>query len=50
MFAASAAVAVAGFLFASGARAEELKHYDSNNKQFWTTRRMIGSWVMKPRN
>jgi hypothetical protein len=36
MLAASAAVAVAGFLFASGARAEELKHYDSNNKQFWT--------------
>ena len=33
---AAAAVAVAGFLFASGAKTEELKHYDSNNKQFWT--------------
>ena len=36
MFAASAAVAVVASLFASGARAEELKHYDSTNKQFWT--------------
>ena len=36
VFAASAAVAVAAFLFASGARTEELKQYDSNNKQFWT--------------
>jgi glucose/arabinose dehydrogenase len=34
--AATAVVAVAGFLLASGARTEELKHYDSNNKQFWT--------------
>ncbi|MBV1699049.1 MAG: PQQ-dependent sugar dehydrogenase [Hyphomicrobiales bacterium] len=34
--AATAAVAVAGFLFTSGAKTEELKHYDSNNKQFWT--------------
>ena len=33
--AAMAAVAVSGFLFASGARAEELKHYDSNTKDFW---------------
>src|SRR5271163_3806143 len=33
--AATAAVAVAGFLFASGARAEELKHYDSSTKDFW---------------
>ena len=33
--AATAAVAVAGFLFASGARTEELKHYDSNTKDFW---------------
>ncbi len=35
MVAATAAVAVAGFLFASGAGSEELKHYDSNNKNFW---------------
>lgn len=34
--AATAAVAVAGFLFASSASTEELKHYDSNNKEFWT--------------
>ena len=33
---ATAAVAVAGFLFASGASGEDLKHYDSNNKNFWT--------------
>jgi glucose/arabinose dehydrogenase len=33
--AATAAVAVAGLLLASGARTEELKHYDSNNKSFW---------------
>ena len=32
---AMAAVAVSGFLFTSGARAEELKHYDSNTKDFW---------------
>jgi glucose/arabinose dehydrogenase len=31
----TAAVAVAGLLFASGARTEELKHYESNNKNFW---------------
>jgi glucose/arabinose dehydrogenase len=35
LFAATAAVAAAGLLFASGARTEELKHYDSNNKNFW---------------
>ena len=34
--AATAVFAVAGFLFTSGARTEELKHYDSNNKDFWT--------------
>ena len=33
--AATAAVAVAGLLFASGARTEDLKPYDSNNKKFW---------------
>jgi glucose/arabinose dehydrogenase len=33
--ATTAAVALAGFLFASGARTQELKHYDSNNKNFW---------------
>jgi glucose/arabinose dehydrogenase len=33
--AATAAAAVAGFLFASGAGAEELKHYDSSKKDFW---------------
>jgi glucose/arabinose dehydrogenase len=33
--AATAAVAVAGFMFASGASTEELKSYDSNNKNFW---------------
>src|ERR1700761_2243398 len=33
--AAAAAVALAGLLFASGARTQELKHYDSNNKNFW---------------
>jgi len=33
--AATAAVAVAGFLFASGASSEELKHYDSSKKDFW---------------
>jgi hypothetical protein len=32
----TAVVAVAGFLFTSGARTEDLKHYDSNSKQFWT--------------
>jgi len=34
--AATAAIAVAGFLLTSGSRADELKHYDPNNKQFWT--------------
>ncbi|HEY1746944.1 MAG TPA: PQQ-dependent sugar dehydrogenase [Xanthobacteraceae bacterium] len=33
--AGTAAVAVAGLLFASGARTEDLKHYESNNKNFW---------------
>ena len=33
--AATAIVAVAGLLFASGARTEELKHYDSSKKDFW---------------
>jgi glucose/arabinose dehydrogenase len=33
--AGSAAVAVAGLLFASSARTEDLKHYESNNKNFW---------------
>jgi glucose/arabinose dehydrogenase len=33
--AATAAVAVAGLLFASGARTEELKHYNSMSKDFW---------------
>jgi len=32
--AATAMVAVAGLLFASGARTEELKHYDSSKKRF----------------
>ena len=35
MVAATAAVAVAGFLFASGAGSEELKYYDSSKKDFW---------------
>ncbi len=35
MVAATAAIAFAGLLFASGAKTEELKHYDSNNKNFW---------------
>ena len=35
MVAATAAVAVAGLLFASAARTEELKHYDSSKKNFW---------------
>jgi glucose/arabinose dehydrogenase len=35
LFAAAAAVVVAGFVFAPGARGEELKHYDSNTKNFW---------------
>ena len=34
--AGTAAVAVAGLLFASGARTEELKSYDSSKKEFWT--------------
>ena len=33
--AATAMVAVAGLLFASGARTEELKHYNSSKKDFW---------------
>jgi hypothetical protein len=33
--AAVAAVAVAGLLFASGAKTEELKSYDSTTKNFW---------------
>jgi glucose/arabinose dehydrogenase len=33
--AATAAVAVAGLLYASGARTEELKHYNSMSKDFW---------------
>ena len=36
LVAVTALVAVAGFLFTSGARTEDLKHYNSNNKQFWT--------------
>jgi glucose/arabinose dehydrogenase len=36
LVAGTAAVAVAGLLFASAARTEDLKHYESNNKQFWT--------------
>jgi glucose/arabinose dehydrogenase len=35
MVAATVAAAVAGFLFASGANSDELKHYDSNTKNFW---------------
>ena len=35
LVAATAAVAVAGLLFASGASTEELKHYDSSKKDFW---------------
>jgi len=35
LVAATAAVAVAGLLFASGASSEELKHYDSSKKDFW---------------
>ena len=37
-------VAVAGFLFTSSARTEDLKHYDLNNKQFWT--RPADYWFM----
>jgi len=33
--AATAAVAVAGLLYTSGARTEELKHYNSMSKDFW---------------
>jgi glucose/arabinose dehydrogenase len=33
--AATAAVVVAGSLFVSGARTEDLKHYDSSTKNFW---------------
>ena len=36
VIAGTAAVAVAGLLFASGARTEELKSYDSSKKEFWT--------------
>jgi hypothetical protein len=39
----TAVVAVAGFLFTSGARTEDLKHYDSNNRQFWTRPRGLRS-------
>ncbi len=42
--AATAAVAVAGFLFTSGAKTEELKHYDSSKKDFWT--HPPGDWFM----
>jgi glucose/arabinose dehydrogenase len=35
LVAATAAVAVAGLLFTSGAKTEELKHYDSSTKNFW---------------
>jgi glucose/arabinose dehydrogenase len=35
VIAATAAVALAGLLCASGAKTQELKHYDSNNKNFW---------------
>jgi glucose/arabinose dehydrogenase len=31
----TAALAVAGFVSTSGARAEDLKHYESNTKDFW---------------
>jgi glucose/arabinose dehydrogenase len=34
--AGAAAFAFAGFLYTSAASTEELKHYESNNKQFWT--------------
>jgi hypothetical protein len=33
--AAAATLIVAGGLAAAGARAEQLKHYESNNKEFW---------------
>ena len=36
VIAGTAAVAVAGLLFASGARTEELKSYNSSKKEFWT--------------
>jgi glucose/arabinose dehydrogenase len=42
--AATVAVTLAGFLFASGARTQELKHYDSNNKNFWL--HPPGDWFM----
>src|SRR5580658_11350495 len=35
LVAGAAAVAVVGLLFASGARTEELKSYDSSTKNFW---------------
>src|SRR5271155_6119793 len=35
LVAATAAIAVAGLLFASGAKTEELKSYDSSTKDFW---------------
>ena len=47
---ATAVFAVAGLLVTSGARTEELKHYDSNNKSFGPIRPMTGSWAMRPRN
>ena len=36
IMAGSAAITVAGLLFASGARTEELKSYNSSKKEFWT--------------
>src|SRR5580692_2800027 len=36
LVAGAAAVAVVGLLFASGARTEDLKSYDSSKKEFWT--------------
>ena len=35
LVAATAAVAVAGMLFATGAHTEDLKSYDSSKKDFW---------------
>src|SRR6202167_5880098 len=36
LVAGTAAIAVAGFVFASAARADDLKSYDSSKKEFWT--------------
>ncbi len=44
LVAGTAAIAVAGLLFATAARTDELKHYDSNNKQFWL--HPPGDWFM----